>query len=83
MKSEIKHSNLDGYEVVSYYSTDDEAYIAQIPALVGCAADGETREEAFASLRALKAEWIARVAGAGHPVPAPRFAPAGGDAVYA
>ena len=75
MKSELEYYVLDGYEVISYFSSDDEAYIAEIPALLGCAAEGETRAEALNQLRAKKAEWIAEVASMGHAIPAPKFNP--------
>jgi len=71
-KDQIRHSDIDGYEVVSYYSHDDEAYVAKISALPGCAADGETREEALAALHAAKDEWVREVAEMGHLVPFPR-----------
>ncbi len=73
LKAEIKHTVLDGYEVVSYYSYDDEAYVASIPSLVGCAVDAEGREEAFSLLAEAKRDWTERVSAAGHPVPAAHF----------
>ena len=75
MKAEIEYKVMDGYDVRSYYSTDDEVYVAQIDRLPGCAADGESRDEALANLAVLKAEWIAQVSARGHLVPAPRHAP--------
>ena len=54
---------------------DDTAFIAEIPSLLGCAADSETRAEAVDHLRAKKAEWISEVGSMGHAIPAPKFNP--------
>ena len=37
------------YEIIQYWSVDDEAFIAEVPELPGCAADGPTRQEALAN----------------------------------
>ena len=37
------------YEIILYWSVDDEAFIAEVPELPGCAADGPTRQEALAN----------------------------------
>jgi len=37
------------YEVIIYWSEDDQAFIAKVPELPGCAADGETYKEALAN----------------------------------
>jgi predicted RNase H-like HicB family nuclease len=52
-------SNDYRYEVILYWSKNDEAYIAQVPELPGCAADGATRQEAVAAVELVIAEWIA------------------------
>ncbi len=36
------------YEIILYWSVDDDAFIAEVPELPGCAADGPTRQEALA-----------------------------------
>ena len=64
---------MDGYEVKVYYSPNDNCYVAQIVEFVGCAADGDTPENALANLRALKEIWIKAVQENGYPVPPPRF----------
>ena len=35
------------YEIILYWSEEDGAYIAEVPELAGCMADGETRLEAL------------------------------------
>jgi predicted RNase H-like HicB family nuclease len=37
------------YEIILYWSNEDEAFIAEVPELAGCAADGATRQEALAN----------------------------------
>ena len=60
------------YEVIIYWSEDDSAYVAQVPELPGCAADGATYAEALAKLETVIAEWIETAQSLGRPVPAPR-----------
>ena len=35
------------YEIIIYWSTEDHPFIAEVPELPGCAADGPTYREAF------------------------------------
>jgi predicted RNase H-like HicB family nuclease len=60
------------YEVVIYWSPDDEAFIAQMPELPGCAADGPTPQEALANVQVIAAEWIETARELGRAVPEPR-----------
>ena len=76
MKPQNQLSKLDGYEVRSFYSSDDEAFVAIIDALPGCYVDAPTREEALASLRAEKAEWVRLMKERGHQIPVPALKPA-------
>jgi len=46
------------YEVIIYWSEDDNAYIAEVPELPGCAADGETYYEALQNVEVIVQEWI-------------------------
>ena len=39
------------YEIILYWSNEDEAFIAEVPELAGCAADGATRQEALANAK--------------------------------
>jgi predicted RNase H-like HicB family nuclease len=57
------------YEIILYWSSEDDAFIAEVPELAGCAADGATRQEALANVEVIIAEWMetARNLGAFHP----------------
>ena len=38
------------YEIILYWSNEDDAYIAEVPELPGCAADGSSYQEAIANV---------------------------------
>jgi predicted RNase H-like HicB family nuclease len=60
------------YEVIIYWSADDSAFIAEVPELPGCAADGRTAAEALANVEVIAREWIETARELGRPIPAPR-----------
>jgi len=60
------------YEIILYWSNEDEAFIAEVPELAGCAADGTTRQEALANAEAVIAEWIDTARELGRPIPEPK-----------
>jgi predicted RNase H-like HicB family nuclease len=60
------------YETIIYWSVDDEAFIAEIPELPGCAADGPTSAEALANVEVIGREWIETARELGRPVPEPK-----------
>ena len=60
------------YEVIIYWSEEDRAFIAEVPELPGCAADGPSYEEALANVRVVIAEWIEMARELGRPIPEPR-----------
>jgi Uncharacterized conserved protein len=60
------------YEIILYWSKEDQAFIAEVPELAGCAADGVTRQEALANAETVIAEWIETARGLGRPIPEPR-----------
>jgi predicted RNase H-like HicB family nuclease len=66
------------YEIIIYWSKDDQAYIAEVPELAGCAADGETYQEALANAEVIIQEWIETAKELGRTIPEPR-----GRLVYA
>jgi len=60
------------YEVIIYWSKDDQAFIAEVPELVGCAADGTTYQEALANVETIIREWIETAKVLGRPIPEPK-----------
>lgn len=60
------------YEILLYWSREDQAFIAQVPELPGCAADGTTYQEALANAETVIREWIETARELGRPVPEPR-----------
>jgi predicted RNase H-like HicB family nuclease len=46
------------YEVIIYWSNDDRAFVAEVPELPGCAADGSTYREALENAEQVIQEWI-------------------------
>ncbi len=46
------------YEIIIYWSEEDGAFIAEVPELAGCLADGATYQEALANAEIIIAEWI-------------------------
>ena len=60
------------YEVILYWSQQDEAFIAEVPELPGCAADGPTRQEALANVETVIAEWIETAKELGRDIPEPK-----------
>jgi predicted RNase H-like HicB family nuclease len=60
------------YEIILYWSDEDGAFIADVPELPGCAADGATRQEALANAETVIQEWIETAQGLGRPIPEPR-----------
>jgi predicted RNase H-like HicB family nuclease len=60
------------YEVIIYWSDEDHAFIAEVPELPGCAADGETYQEAVANVEIVIQEWLETAQELGRPIPEPR-----------
>ena len=46
------------YEVIIYWSQEDKAFIAEVPELPGCAADGQNYQEALDNIGLIVLEWI-------------------------
>ncbi|MFB3893449.1 MAG: type II toxin-antitoxin system HicB family antitoxin [Phycisphaerae bacterium] len=60
------------YEVIIYWSGEDKAFVAEVPELPGCAADGQTYQEAMANAEVVIGEWIETAKELGRPIPEPR-----------
>lgn len=64
MKNKLKS------EIIIYWSEEDQAYIAEVPELPGCAADGRTYKHALANVEVIIHEWIETAKELKRPVPA-------------
>lgn len=60
------------YEVIIYWSNDDESYVAEVPELPGCMAHGDTHESALAHANEAIELWIDTAREFGDPVPEPK-----------
>ncbi len=60
------------YEIILYWSRADQAIIAEVPELPGCAADGSTYQEALVNVEVVIREWIETARELGRPIPEPR-----------
>jgi predicted RNase H-like HicB family nuclease len=60
------------YEIILYWSEDDQAIIAEVPELPGCVADGATYQEALANVQTIIAEWIETAQELGQAIPQPK-----------
>jgi len=60
------------YEVIIYWSDEDEAFVAEVPELPGCAAHGSTQEAALASAQEAIRLWVETAEEFGDPVPKPK-----------
>ena len=60
------------YEVIIYWSEEDRAFVAEVPELPGCAADGRTHREALANAEVVIREWIETARELGRPIPKPK-----------
>lgn len=60
------------YEVIIYWSEEDRAYLAEVPELPGCMADGPTRAKALKNVQAIIREWIETARTNGRAIPEPK-----------
>ena len=63
---------MDKYEIIIYWSREDEAFIAEVPELPGCGADGTTCQEALDSVQVIIREWIETAKEFGREIPEPK-----------
>ena len=60
------------YELIIYWSLEDQSYIVEVPELPGCMADGTTYQEAVANAEVVIGEWIQTAKDLGRPLPEPK-----------
>lgn len=57
------------YQIILYWSNEDEAFIAEVPELPGCAADGATYQEALQNVEIVMQEWMETAKELGRQIP--------------
>jgi predicted RNase H-like HicB family nuclease len=60
------------YEIIIYWSESDDSYIAEVPELPGCMADGKTHLEALQNAEVVISEWLETARSLGREIPVPR-----------
>jgi predicted RNase H-like HicB family nuclease len=63
---------MNKYEDIIYWSQEDDAFIAEVPELPGCAAHGPTQEAALANAQEAIRLWLDTAKEFGDPIPEPR-----------
>ncbi len=66
------------YEIIIYWSNEDDAFIAEVPELAGCMADGKSYKEALHNAEIIIEEWLEAASEFGRPIPEPK-----GKLIYA
>jgi predicted RNase H-like HicB family nuclease len=59
-------------DVIIYWSDDDHSFIAEVPELPGCAADGKTHLDALRNVETVILEWLETARDLGRPIPKPK-----------
>lgn len=60
------------YEIIIYWSEVDQSFIAEVPELAGCAADGKSYAEALKNAEVVISEWIETAIELGRTIPKPK-----------
>ncbi len=60
------------YEIILYWSKDDNAVIAEVPELAGCMADGSDYHEAVVNIEAVIEQWVQTAKDLGRDIPLPK-----------
>jgi predicted RNase H-like HicB family nuclease len=60
------------YEVIIYWSEEDQAFLAEVPELPGCMADGTNYQEALSNVEVIIQEWLETAQELKRPIPEPR-----------
>lgn len=60
------------YEIIIYWSQEDNCYIAEVPELAGCMADGATTSKVLENIEVIIGEWIETATSLGRTIPEPK-----------
>jgi predicted RNase H-like HicB family nuclease len=66
------------YEIIIFWSEQDNCFIAEVPELIGCMADGGSYQEAIENVQIIIDEWIETAKSLGRKIPLPK-----GKRIYA
>ena len=66
------------YEIIIYWSKEDNAFIAEVPELAGCMADGKSYKQALENVEIIIEEWVKTAKSIGRAIPEPK-----GKIIYA
>ena len=60
------------YEIIIFWSEEDQSFVAEVPELAGCMADGDTYQSALQNAETVIAEWIETAKILGREIPEPK-----------
>ena len=60
------------YEIIIYWSKENNCFLAEVPELAGCISDGKSYVEALENVQVVISEWIETALSLGRPVPEPK-----------
>lgn len=60
------------YELIIYWSDEDDCFVVEVPELPGCFADGKTYSEAVINAEIIIKEWIEMAQELGRDIPQPK-----------
>ena len=60
------------YEIIIYWSNEDDAYVAEVPELPGCMADGKTYDDVLKNVTQIIQEWLETATELGREIPKPK-----------
>ncbi|MCL4471789.1 MAG: type II toxin-antitoxin system HicB family antitoxin [Gammaproteobacteria bacterium] len=63
---------MNRYEIILYWSEEDQVFIAEVPELPGCMAHGETQNDAFQNIQEAMSLWLDTARELGRTIPEPR-----------
>ncbi|MBU1666356.1 MAG: type II toxin-antitoxin system HicB family antitoxin [Gammaproteobacteria bacterium] len=63
---------MDRYEIILYWSSVDEVFVAEVPELPGCMAHGDTQESTLANIKEAMQLWLETAREFGDPIPEPK-----------
>ncbi|WP_291348283.1 type II toxin-antitoxin system HicB family antitoxin [Desulfobacula sp.] len=63
---------MNKYEMIIHWSEEDQLFIAEVPELPGCMADGHSYQEAVSNAETIINEWIETAKDLGRTIPKPK-----------